>query len=67
MYFFEPKRRAVNRILATKNAGRPSIAKQIRVVQKVLYAIFFTSKGQDIQIPVRKGRTATDKSIKTLF
>ena len=40
VYYFEPKRKVANRIWATKNARRPSTAKQIRTVKKVLYAIF---------------------------
>ena len=45
VYYFEPKRKVANQTWATKNARRPSIAKRIRAVKKVLYAIFFTNKG----------------------
>ena len=67
VYYFEPKQKVANRIWATKNARRPCIAKRIRTVKKVLYAIFFTNKGSAIQIPVPKGRTVTGKFYKTLF
>ena len=66
VYYFEPKRKVANRIWATKNARRPSIAKRIRTVKKVLYAIFFTNKGPAIQIPVPKGRTVTGKFYKNV-
>ena len=40
VYYFEPKLKVANRIWANKNARRPSIAKRIRTVKKVVYAIF---------------------------
>ena len=61
VYFFEPKRKCSNRIWATKNARRPSIAKRIRSVRKVLYVILFDNKGPIIQITVPKGKTVTAK------
>ena len=64
VYNFEPKRKVANQIWATKNARRPSIAKRIQTLKKVLYAIFFTNKGPAIQIPVPKGRTVTGKFYK---
>ena len=36
VYDFEPKRKVANRIWATKNARRPSIAKRIRAVKKIV-------------------------------
>ena len=66
MHYFEPKRKVSNRIWATKNARRPSIAKQILTVKKVLYAIVFTNKHPAIQIPVPTGRTVTDKLYKNV-
>ena len=66
MYYFEPKRKVDNRIWATKNARRPSIAKRKKTVKKVLYAIFFTNKGPAIGIPVPKGRTVTGKFYKNV-
>ena len=57
MYCFEPKRKVANRIWVR----RPSTAKRIRTVKKVLYALFFTNKGPAIQITMPKGRTVTGK------
>ena len=50
VYYFEPKRNCSNRIRATKNAWRPSLAKWIQTVKKVLYVISFPHKGPIIQI-----------------
>ena len=36
VYYLEPKRKDANRVLATKNDRRPSIAKRILTVKKVL-------------------------------
>lgn len=66
VYYFEPKRKCSNRIWATKNAKRPSIAKRQRTVKKVLYVIFFDNKGPVMQIPVPKGRTVTAKFYKNV-
>ena len=53
--------------LGHQNARRPSIAKQIRTVNKVLYVLFFfTHKGPIIQIPVSKDNTVTGKFCKNV-
>ena len=66
VHFFEPKRKCSNQILATKNARRPSIAKRIRTVRKVLYGVFFDYKGPVMQIPVPKGKLSQGSIIETL-
>ena len=66
VYHFEPKRKAANRIWATKHARRPSIAKRIRTVKKVLYAIIISNKGPAIQTTLPKGRTVTCKFYNTV-
>ena len=66
VHYFEPKRKVSNKIWATKNARRPSIAKRTRTVKKVLYAIFFSSSGPAIQIAVPKGRTVTGRFYKNI-
>ena len=53
-YYFELKPKCSNRVWATKNAVRPSIAKRQRTVKKVLYVIFFDNKGPVMQLPVQK-------------
>ena len=66
VYYFEPKRKSSNRIWASKNAKRPSIAKRLRTVKKVLYVIFFDNKGPVMQIPVPKGKTVTGNFYKNV-
>ena len=66
VHYFEPKRKVSNKIWATKNARRPTIAKRTRTVKKVLYAIFFSSSGLAIQIAVPKGRTVTGRFYKNV-
>ena len=65
-YYFEPKRKCSNRVLATKNAVRPNIAKRQRTVKKVLYVIFFDNKGLVMQLPFPKGRTVTEAFYKNV-
>lgn len=66
VHYYEPKRKVSNRIWATKNTRRPSIAKRLRTVKKVLYAIFFTTNGPAMQTAVPKGRTVTGKFYKNV-
>ena len=42
-----------------KDHQRPQIARQSRTVHKVLYAIFFDSKGPVVQVPVPEGSSVT--------
>ena len=60
VYFYEPKRKCSNKVWATRNARRPNIAKRTRTVKKIMYVIFFNSKGPVLQIPVPKGKTVTE-------
>ena len=53
--FFEPHRKISNRVWLIKNATGTYIAKRIARVKKVMYAIFFTTKGLAIKVPVPKG------------
>ncbi len=59
--FFEPVRKVWNKVWATKNSRRPTVAKRTQSVKKVLYAIFFTDTGLGVQIPVPKGRSVTGR------
>ena len=67
VYYFEPKRKVANRIWATKNAWRPSTAKRIRTVKKVLYAIFSLIRVQLFKSRCQKAEWSQARSIKTLF
>ena len=66
MYHFEPKRKVANRIWATKNARRRSIAKTNTNGQEGFVCYFVTNKGPAIQILVPKGRTVTGKFYKNV-
>ena len=61
VHYFEPVRKVRNKIWASKYGKRPTIAKRSSSAKKVLYAIFFTSKGLAVQIPVNKGRSVTGR------
>lgn len=61
VHFFQPTRKCSNKIWATKNARRPSIAKRLTSVKKVMYAIFFNSRGETVQVAIPRGRTVTGK------
>ena len=67
VYYFEPKRKVANRIWATKNARHLSIAKRIRTVKKVLYAIFSLIRVQLFKSRCRQAELSQAPSIKTLF
>ena len=67
VYYFEPKRKVANRIWATKNARRTSIAKRIRTVKKVLHAIFSLIRVQLFKSRCQKAERSQASSIKTLF
>ena len=57
IHFFEPHQKIRNRIWLTKNARRPRIATWITSAKKFMYAIFFTTKRQAIQVLIPKGRS----------
>ena len=59
VHFFEPQRKINNKIWATKNAKRPCVAKRLQSSKKVMFAIFFWTKGPVAQIAVPKGRSVT--------
>ena len=61
VYFYEPKRKCSNRVCATRNVKRPIVAKRARTFKKIMYVIFFDSKGTMLQIPVTRGKTITAK------
>lgn len=57
VHFFEPQRKVNNKIWATKNAKRPCVAKRLQSSKKVMFAIFFGTKGPVTQVAVPKGRS----------
>ena len=63
-HYFEPVRKVSNKIWATKNSKRPVIAKRMLSAKTVLHAIFFSGEGVAIQVPVKKGKSITEKCYK---
>lgn len=61
VHFYEPQRKVRNKIWATKSAKRLCIARRTMSVKKVMYAVFFSTQGPAIQIPVPKGKGVTGK------
>ena len=60
VHYFQPTRKCTNKIWATKQAIRPSVAKRTLSV-KVMYAVFFNSRGENVQVAIPRGRTVTRK------
>lgn len=44
VYYFEPKHKSLNRMVASENEKRRSIAERLRAVKKVLYVISIDNK-----------------------
>ena len=61
VHFYEPQRKVGNKIWATKSTKRPCIARRTISVQKVMYAVFFSTQRPAIQIDVPKGKCVTGK------
>ena len=59
VHFYEPQRKVRNKIWATKSTKRPCIARRTISVQKVMYTVFFSTQGPEIQIAVPKGKGVT--------
>ena len=64
VHYFEPVRKVINKIWATKHSKRPIIAKRSLSTKKVLYAIFFSGEGVAIKVLVKKGKSITGKYYK---
>ena len=61
---FELQRRADNKQCKRKDKKRPCIAKGTISSKKRLYAIFFNSSGQVVQVPCPSGHTVTGRFYK---
>ena len=64
VHMFEPQRRADNKQWKRKDQKRPCIAKRTISSKKMLYAIFFNSKGPDVQVPCPSDHTVTGRFYK---
>ena len=61
IYHFQPYSKAKNMVWVSSEGDRPVIARHCKTSNRMLYAIFFDSKGPVLQIPVPKGSSVTGK------
>ena len=61
IYQFQPHSKAKNNVWVSSEGDRPVIARRCKTSNRMLYAIFFDSKGPVLQIPVPKGSSVTGK------
>ena len=61
IYHFQPDSKAKNKVWVSSEGDRPVIAHRCKTSNRMLYAVFFDSKGPVFQIPVPKGSSVTGK------
>ena len=61
IYHFQPDSKAKNKVWVSSEWDRPFIVRRCKTSNRMLYAIFFDSKGPVLQIPVPKGSSVTVK------
>ena len=61
IYHFQPDSKAKNKVWGLSEGDRPVIVRCCKTSNRMLYAIFFVSKGSVLQIPVPKGSSVTGK------
>ena len=61
IYHFQPDSKAKNKVWVSSEGDRPVIAHRCKTSNRMLYAIFFDSKGPVLQIPIPKGSSVTGK------
>ena len=61
IYHFKPDSKAKNKVWVSSEGDRPVIARRCKTSNRMLFAIFFDSKGPVLQIPVSKGSSVTVK------
>ena len=61
IYHFQPDSEAKNEVWVSSEGNRPVIAHHCKTSNRMLYAIFFDSKGPVLQIPVPKSSAVTGK------
>ena len=64
IYHFQPNSKAKNKVWVSSEGNRPVIARRCKTSNRMLYAIFFDSKGPVLQITVTKGSSVTGKFYK---
>ena len=61
IYHFQPDCKAKYKVWVSSEGDRPVIVRCCKTSNRMLYAIFFDSKGSVLQIPVPKGSSVTGK------
>ena len=61
IYHFQPDSKAKNKVWVSSEGDRPVIGGRCKTSNRMLYAIFFDSKGPVLHIPVPKGSSVTGK------
>ena len=61
IYHFQPDFKAKNKVWISSEGDRPVIAGHCKTSNRMLYAMFFDSKGPVFHIPVPKGSSVTVK------
>ena len=61
IYHFQLDSKAKNKVWVSSEGNRPVIARHCKTSNRMLYAIFFDSKGPVLQIPVPKVSSVTEK------
>ena len=61
IYHFQPDSKAKSKVWVSSEGDRPVTAHRCKTSNRMLYAIFFDSKGPVLQIPVPKGSSVTGK------
>ena len=59
LYFFEPDNRLNNKMWVGENNERPVVARRIRSIRKVMYALFFDSDGIVVRVSVPENCSVT--------
>ena len=67
IYHFQPDSKAKNKVWVSSWGDRPVIARRCKTSNRMLYVIFFDSKGPVLQIPVLKGSSVTGKFYRESF
>ena len=61
IYHFQPDYKAKNKVWVSSEGDRPVIARRCKTSNRMLYEIFFDSKGPVLHIPGPKGSSVTGK------
>ena len=61
-----PARKCSNKIWATENVRRPSIAKHTTSMKEFVFAIFFNIHSETVQVAIPRGKTVTGKLYRRL-